>query len=206
MSVDPSPLRIIGAVAPSSYWLASAMTRFVTKRQGAKRILEIGAGTGAITKVLLGKMKVGQVCDIVEIFPKLAALLTLRFSRRTSVAIHCVDIRSFKADAGYDLIICSLPFNAFLPETTRDVIDRLVELSNHLAVVSFFEYRILHKVAPLMLNKKSLERFYQSRAVIDQFIGCHKFDEQVVNLNIPPAVVHYLCIDKRITKKNHPGV
>jgi len=195
MSVNFGPLRMIGAVAPSSWWLAQAMTRFVLEKPGVKRILEVGAGTGAITKVLVRKMSRGQTCDVVEIFPELASILRLRFFDRKMLAIHCDDIRNFNRRHCYDLILCSLPFNAFHPKTAMEVLEQLVKLSKPSAVISYYEYRALKTFLPLVFKKSRLQRFYETRALVDQFTDRYKFDEQVINLNIPPAVVHYLSID-----------
>jgi len=195
---DHNPLRLIGAIAPSSRFLAHAMTRFIEEKPHAMNILEVGAGTGAITKTLVSKMHDGQRSDIVEIFPKLAILLSTRFANQKTVFVHCSDIRDFESKVGYDLVICSLPFNAFLPHKTRVVLERLVGLSNQQAIMSFFEYKIIQRMAPIFLNRQRLEQFYRSRSLIDRFVARFKFDEQAINLNIPPAVVHYLSIDKTV--------
>jgi phospholipid N-methyltransferase len=189
-----NPLRMIGAFAPSTARLADAMTRFVSP--DIKNILEVGAGTGAITKSLVKKMIPSQTAEVVEIFPGLSRLLQMRFGQYPSIAIHCTDIMHFEAKAPYDLIISSLPFNAFLPDLTQAVIDRLIALAKPGAYFSFFEYKILQGMMPFVMPKTKLEQFYGSRAIIEQFIARYQFDEEVVNFNIPPAVVHHLRINK----------
>jgi len=94
------------------------------------------------------------------------------------------------------VIISSLPLNAFRPEKTSAIIHRLVELAANWAVISFFEYKVLQKIAPLVLPKARLDDYYESRSKIEEFINRFKFDEAIIRLNIPPAVVHYLRIKK----------
>lgn len=190
-----NPLRMIGAFAPSTARLADAMTTYVSAPD-VVRILEVGAGTGAITKSLVKKMRPHQSAEVVEIFPGLSKLLNYRFGHHAHITIHCTDIMHFSAEHSYDLIISSLPLNAFLPEMTQAVIERLIDLASPGAYLAFFEYRVLQGMMPLIMPKKKLEQFYSSRAIIEKFLQQYKVDEAVVKLNIPPAVVHYLRIDK----------
>lgn len=193
---DDTHFRKIGALAPSSNFLAVAMTKYVEEYCDAKSILEVGAGTGAITKTLAKRMSRWQYADVVEIYPELSALLKWRFSHFAGINIHCSDILQFIPQVEYDVIISSLPLNAFTPSKTSAIIDRLVALAAQNAVVSFFEYKILQKFAPLFLAKNKLADFYESRRCIENFVNKFKFDEAVIRLNIPPAVVHYLRIKK----------
>jgi len=89
---DENHFRKIGAFAPSSTFLAAAMTKYVEEYAGAKRILEVGAGTGAITKSLIKRMSKDQHADIVEIYPKLSSLLSWRFGNYSSLSFYCTDI------------------------------------------------------------------------------------------------------------------
>lgn len=196
-SSKQNPIRLIGACAPSSRRLASAMTRFVRSNENPKRILEVGAGTGAITKSLIEQMQGHQTSDVVEIFPRLASLLNWRFGSHKSVTIFCGNILNFGSTGKYDLIICSLPFNSLPPATTRAVINKLVDLSKDGAILSFFEYKILQRIAPSVLPRRRLAQYFESRQIIDRFVERYKFDQTVVNVNLPPALVHFLRIDKQ---------
>lgn len=198
---ETNPFRMLGAFAPSSQRLADAMTRYVKDHQG-DRILEVGAGSGAITKALIKKMNHSQTSDVVEIFPQLASLLKMRFGDHKAVNIFGGDILDFVAlPNSYDLIVCSLPFNAFAPQTCEAILTRLVVLAKDGAILSFFEYRILQGLAKLVLPKKKREQFLKSHDLLEQFNRRFKFDEEVVYMNIPPAIVHYLRIDKRRSEK-----
>ncbi len=201
---ETNPFRIIGAFAPSSRRLAHAMTRFVGEREG--RILEVGAGSGAITKAMVKKMHVQETADVVEILPQMTQLLQLRFGKHAGVKIIGGDILHFDVQPNsYDVIICSLPFNSFRPDTTRAILQRLFDLAKDCAIMSFFEYRVLQGVAKCILPKKKREEFLASHRLIELFNQHYKFDETLVNMNIPPAVVHYLRIDKTKAFLKHEG-
>ena len=59
--------RQTGAVAPSSRRLAQSMVEHLDDHAGPRRILEVGSGTGAFTRHILGGMRDGDRLDAVEI-------------------------------------------------------------------------------------------------------------------------------------------
>jgi phosphatidylethanolamine/phosphatidyl-N-methylethanolamine N-methyltransferase len=73
------PLQV-AAVAPSSRWLAAAITAEVP-RQG--EVLELGPGTGAFTRALLRHGVDERALTLVERNPDFAALLRARFPAAT---------------------------------------------------------------------------------------------------------------------------
>ena len=187
-----STFRTIGALAPSSRILADVMTRFVQKDIAELQILEVGAGTGSITKTMVEKMGPGHRVDIVELMPSFAGILQKRFGKNPQVNIHCSNILQFDTNKKYDLIICGLPFNAFPPALTRSVIDHLVALTHSGSVLSFFEYRGIQKILPYILSRPLREDFYKSRKELSEFIERYQFEEVWVRFNLPPALVHFL--------------
>ncbi|MER6609740.1 translation initiation factor IF-2 [Streptomyces sp. NPDC000927] len=68
--------RTTGAVAPSSRRLAAALCASVAERAGQPLdVLEVGAGTGPVTRFLLPLLAPGSSLDVVETNPRFAALL-----------------------------------------------------------------------------------------------------------------------------------
>lgn len=183
-------LKMIGAVAPSSSVLARAMVHYAISGTGP--ILEVGAGTGPITKIL-AKKAVGRV-DVVEIIPEFAKLLERRFGQ--ALNIHNCNILDFDTKTKYQYIISSLPFNAFSPDVVSAIINKLKSLATDDAVLSFFEYRIVQGILPMFFSKNGSISYQETRKVIDQFVSSYQFEEKSVYLNIPPAVVHYLSLNK----------
>ncbi|MFB6778680.1 translation initiation factor IF-2 [Streptomyces sp. NPDC056352] len=68
--------RITGAIAPSSRRLAAALAAPVSERAGQPLdVLEVGAGTGPVTRCLLSLLVPGSTLDVVEANPRFAAVL-----------------------------------------------------------------------------------------------------------------------------------
>src|SRR5690348_14937458 len=74
-----------GAVAPSSRFLARALSRPLRAcRERAVRVLEVGPGTGAVTREIVRHIKPGDTLDLVEINENFADLLRKRFETDAS--------------------------------------------------------------------------------------------------------------------------
>ena len=70
-----------GAIAPSSRFLARAITRYLRQRTTDQpvRVLEIGPGTGAFTNSIVKHLQVGDRFDLVELNESFADHLRSRF-------------------------------------------------------------------------------------------------------------------------------
>jgi phosphatidylethanolamine/phosphatidyl-N-methylethanolamine N-methyltransferase len=190
-------LGMIGAFAPSSKSLANEMLRFVGQKS-RQRILEVGAGTGAITKHLIPKAGQAQRIDAVEIMQPLFAILKRRFADSPHISLHNIDILDFKADDSYDIIISSLPFNSLPAEKVDEIIKKLISMANEGALLSFFEYKGLQRFMPFVASKDKLTNFTLSRRYIEKFISQYQVEETWVHLNFPPALVHHLRIESEV--------
>lgn len=105
----------VGAILPSSRHLADAMARAAT---GALRLIELGAGTGAVTAALR-EARPGVPLQLVELEPDLAARLRRRFP---GVPVHCAAahevLRAQHGAPKATVVVSSLPFRS-LPEPLR---------------------------------------------------------------------------------------
>ena len=106
----------IGAIAPSSPHLAKVMTRSLRRDSSAKRLLEVGAGTGAFTRVMLSAMRPGDELHIVEINPHFCELLDEKLLTpfreehpNVRVTLHCGSIEDAELLGQFDYIVCGLP-------------------------------------------------------------------------------------------------
>lgn len=107
---------LVGAVWPSSRWLADAMAKAA---RGARLLVDLGAGTGAITAALLDRHP-GVPVIAVELQAALAELLARRFPQ---VQVQCAGaheaLDALHADAPPDtVLVSSLPFRS-LPAPWR---------------------------------------------------------------------------------------
>src|ERR1700677_5031446 len=70
--------RTTGAVLPSSRFLARALTHPLRQPRSPARILEVGPGTGSVTRAIARRMGRGDRLDAVEINDHFVALLRER--------------------------------------------------------------------------------------------------------------------------------
>jgi len=114
-----------GSVAPSSRWLSARMV------QGAgldiaSTVVELGPGTGAITRAIVPALGRDTVFVAVEYNPGFAEALKRRFPRATVVndtAERLPELLVEQGRAQADCILSSLPFAAFPQGLRRRLLD-----------------------------------------------------------------------------------
>src|SRR5213593_3664909 len=109
-----------GAVLPSSRFLAKALVAELRQPRPPSRILEVGPGTGSVTKMILRQLLPSDRLDAVEINARFAALLQRRFETEWEFHQHLDQVEIIQAavedllgDGVYDFIVSGLPFNNF---------------------------------------------------------------------------------------------
>ena len=108
---------LVGAVCPSSRWLAAAMA---DAARGARLLVELGAGTGAITQALVEQHPAVPLVAV-ELQPGLADLLQQRFAHidvRRAGAHEVLAALSARASP-QTVLVSSLPFCS-LPAPWRE--------------------------------------------------------------------------------------
>ncbi len=121
----------IASLAPSSRWLAQTTIRGIDWTS-AKAVVELGAGTGPITRAIADRMAPGCRLLALERDPDFARLLRDRFDGREGVEILQADSRdlgAILADRGLDRVdhvVSGLPVPSF-PEDSRRDLFRVVE-------------------------------------------------------------------------------
>lgn len=137
----------VGTVVPSSRWLARSMIRNVHNGGSPKRVLEVGAGTGAVTRRILPLLNDGDEFHVVEINPSFCRHVEKRVLdkyRRSHpgvrITMHRDSITSAALDGKFDAVVCTLPFRAFTPDVVLDILDALVNLTADRSDVTFMQY------------------------------------------------------------------
>jgi phospholipid N-methyltransferase len=116
----------IASVAPSSPWLSRTTVRNIPWDR-ARVLLELGAGTGPITRVLAEKVHPDCRVLALERDPDFAQLLQQRFRDQANIEIVPADVRDLAAvlaDRGIeqaDFIISGLPVPSFPKDLQRDL-------------------------------------------------------------------------------------
>ncbi len=186
--------RKVGALAPSSPFLARAMAESIDALQRPSTILEIGAGTGHITERIMKKVQNDDCVDIIELNPDYCTVLNKRFGHYDKVNLFCGSILEWKPDYHYDLIICTLPFNGF----KVDLVDTMIAHIKHLAKPqSLFCYVALCYLKPfkkLLLSRQDWHNNQLTTRYMQDFNKRYCYKTVKVFRNIPPAQVHYCTL------------
>lgn len=188
-----------GAVAPSSRFLAGAMTAPLRKRNGPARILEVGPGTGAVTRKIVQSLRPDDRFDMVELNETFAALLDQRFQQDRQFLpaaacsqVHVCPLQQFQSDAPYDFILSGLPLNNFPADLVREVFDCYFRLLAPGGVLSYFEYMYVRPIRKLVAKSPEKERLVSLDGIISPLLAQHRFKRDWVFVNVPPAWVQHL--------------
>src|SRR5262249_18365675 len=120
--------RNTGSLLPSSRFLAKALVTELKKPRGPSRILEVGPGTGSVTKQILRHLLPGDRLDAVEINETFLELMQQRFDYewafwrwRDQVRLIHGAIEDMPGEGVYDYIISGLPLNNFPVAQVREI-------------------------------------------------------------------------------------
>jgi phospholipid N-methyltransferase len=143
------------------------------------RILELGPGTGAITAEIVSAMYKGDTLDIVEIDSSFYRQICNLYKDRLGVRVFGMDVLDFQAEAPYDVILSSIPYEQ-IPESITDKIwARKLELARPGATITYYKYyRFNHFSSDF---EKSINKRYCTR-------------EKLILRNVPPAIAYHLTL------------
>ncbi|MEX0717627.1 MAG: methyltransferase [Planctomycetaceae bacterium] len=188
-----------GAVAPSSRFLAGALTGPMRRRERPARILEVGPGTGPVTRRIVRALGPEDTLDLVEINRRFAAILKHRFRTRKDhrekadrVRIHCCPLQEFESEAPYDYIISGLPLNNFPPDLVRTIFDSFFRLLAPEGTLSYFEYMYVRPIRRRLSNGDERTRIVELDEMLNDYLARHRFRRSWVFANFPPAWVQHL--------------
>lgn len=171
----------VGAIAPSSPALAERMMEAAGVWQ-AKRVLELGPGTGALTAAIADAMPHDATCLGIELNESFVRDLRPRFP---SMRFECACAQEFDFSTilppgeKFDAVISGLPWTAFPPTLQKAILDNVLP---HVAIggcFATFAYWGFHQLP-------SGRRF--RRLLHDLTHGVET--SRVVWNNLPPAFVY----------------
>lgn len=191
-----------GSLLPSSRFLASAMTGPLARAAHPVRVLEIGPGTGAVTRRIVRLLRPGDRFDLIELNDTFADILRAKFRtddawRAVSgfSAVHCLPLQEFREEAPYDIVISGLPTTNFDVPLVREVFAAYVRLLAPGGTLSFFEYMFLRSIRKRVWHKADRVRLTAMDEVIAPYFAQLRFARSWVFGNFPPAWVHHLRKD-----------
>ncbi|NLE38687.1 MAG: methyltransferase domain-containing protein [Pirellulaceae bacterium] len=188
-----------GAILPSGRRLSTALARYVGGNENGQRVLEVGPGTGAVTRHIAPKLGPNDRLDLVELNPSFAESLRMALvndpvlrtiADRTRVLEMAVE--QLPADVRYDVIVSGLPLNNFSVESVRSILDAFRVLLAPNGTLSFFGYIAIRRVKALVSGRDQRERLRGIGRTLGDFLDGNEIRRDWIWLNVPPAWVHHV--------------
>lgn len=194
--------REVGALSHTSRVVSEAVTApipaLIAERaaRGERRplkVLEVGPGTGAITEVLLERLRPTDRLHLVEINPEFAKLLRETFGglEAPRVTVDEADARRLPADARYDVITSSLPLLNMEPEVVREIFAVLLDRLAPDGTYAYYDYWG-KEVRQFFHGGRERRRVKEVLRVTREVLDRHQVRERMIPWNFTPARVHYL--------------
>lgn len=197
-----------GAVLPSGRGLAAALCRFVREGDGstaghngdmrARRILEVGPGTGAVTVKIVQDMKPLDRLVLVERNEEFVSHLQNRMpeiaadtATRERISLVHAPIEDLPDNEPFDLIVSGLPLNNFAVESVEQILSKLSRLLSPGGTLSFFEYVAVRRAKALVCSSSDRERLRGIARVLGDFLKS-EVRRDIALANVPPAWVHHV--------------
>jgi phospholipid N-methyltransferase len=185
--------RDTGAITPSSPLLAKALTRYVIPSPGrARSVLEVGPGTGAVTRHISASLGALDTLDLVEANPRFAELLHRDHGGDERIRLLTGLVQEHELGS-YDTIVCGLPFANFDAGTVGDIFERMLAALRPGGTLSFFAYAGMPPLRRVFTTGGARERTLAVQAVVGRTLDRHRFRTETVLGNLPPAHVHHLA-------------
>ncbi|MFM8730981.1 MAG: class I SAM-dependent methyltransferase [Phycisphaerales bacterium] len=199
-SVALRNMKTVGTVCPSSPMLSRVLAEVVDAAPQPRRILEVGPGTGPVTRELLRKLGPRDVLDIVELSPEFCDDLERKvlgpwrgLGHGAQVTLHNAAIQDVSLEeASYDCVVCGLPFNNFDVDLVRSIMDRMLELLKPGGELTYFAYvgaKVAKRAVSAGSGRDNIDAIEQLERALHL---AHAGTRRLVLANIPPAFVRRL--------------
>lgn len=202
-----------GSLLPSSKFLAKALASELRKPRGPCRILEVGPGTGPVTKQILRHLIPGDRLDAVELNAHFVAVLQRRFdqeaafrARRHQVRLIHSGVEDVAGEGIYDYIVSGLPFNSFPVSLVREVFQAYIRLLKPGGTVTYFEYVLIRQLQTPFVNRRERRRLYKVGRIVGRYIQDFQVRRQRVFANVPPAIVRHLRLKPQVCLPPAEGI
>ena len=191
-----------GAILPSGRFLGRALARFVAEGNSKpRRILEVGPGTGAVTRHIVAGLGPQDHLDLVELNDSFVEQLRHRFQSdplfepaadRWNI-FHCA-VQDIPSKEPYDLIVSGLPLNNFSVDLVEDILGTMTSLLAPGGTLSFFEYMAVRNIRSFVGPRAQRQRMQGISRALQGILGEHEFRRDWIWPNVLPAWVHHVRI------------
>ncbi len=186
-----------GSIAPSSRFLAKAMTSCIDDYPAPRRILEVGSGTGPFTDHIMHKIQPGDELHLCEINESFAQHLQHRLQtephwqqHQERTTLHHQPVEELESLEPFDLIISGLPFNNFEPTLVRQILSSYSRLIQPKGRLIFFEYYAVRNMKKPFASQEEWNKVSAVSNVLQEFLTSFEEKTLFVTFNLPPSIVH----------------
>jgi phospholipid N-methyltransferase len=172
--------RTVGAIAPSSRRLAREMVDKVDFTRPV-RIVELGPGTGAFTREILGRLGPAGRFLAVDIDPTFVAKIRQRWPQVDCVCASAESLPALAAErrlAPVDHIVSGLPFASLPGATSRGILGAIAATLRAGGTFTTFQYVHAYRLPPAVKFRRDLRERFGSDPT-----------SSLVVWNLPPAYV-----------------
>jgi phospholipid N-methyltransferase len=191
--------RTTGAILPSSRFLARALVRQLRGPRPACRILEVGPGTGSVTREIARRMQPADRLDAVEINAHFVQLLDQRLredrvlrGRRDQVQVIHAAVEDLIGESVYDFIVSGLPLNNFPVAQVRAIFATYRRLLKPGGTLTYYEYVLVRQLQTPFVDRRERRRLFRVGRVVGGFIRNYQIRRERIFINVPPATVRHL--------------
>ena len=172
-----NPLKV-GAIAPSSPELAAKMLQGI-EPDDENIVLELGVGTGAITKFLRDVIKTRTAYLGLELDAELVKSINLRYPDLNVICGNAAEAYSIHRESGLGkvrYVICCLPFVSLPKEVSESVLCEIAKFMDEGCELRLFQYAHGYYLPPAIRLREFLRNRY----------GKSKRSPLILK-NVPPA-------------------
>jgi phosphatidylethanolamine/phosphatidyl-N-methylethanolamine N-methyltransferase len=188
-----------GAILPSNRALGKALAHFVGSGATPQRILEVGPGTGAVTRSIVAAMGPEDRLDLVEINDQFVHHLRRMVTEDPAfrpvakrVAVVHRSITEYTSTTAYDLVISGLPLNNFEVPEVEAILAAFARLARVGGRLSFFEYMGIRTGRIHLSGQRQKTRLRGIDQALERLLADHEIRRDSIWLNVPPAWVHHV--------------
>lgn len=168
----------VSTIFPSLKPLGQALIKHSDMKPG-HRVLELGCGSGAVTRCIMEHRKKLKSYAGVEIDKNLVRFLKSKYPKETFINTSARDMKEFIEDESIDSVICTLPWTLFSKDLQEDILKEILRVLK--PGMKFSTFLCLHALA------------YPGAPRVKKLFKKHSSEfrkRETITLNIPPANVY----------------